>query len=69
MKKISSESSPCRREEMSRVSSRDLQEVSRLLETLSRRNLERTPAWMKYGYIHSCPTNLGTGMRASVHVD
>merc|ERR1711962_1093419 len=22
-----------------------------------------------YGYIHSCPTNLGTGMRASVHVD
>merc|ERR1711970_955923 len=23
----------------------------------------------KYGYFHSCPTNLGTGMRASVHVD
>merc|ERR1711990_1244653 len=23
----------------------------------------------KYGYIHSCPTNLGTGMRASVHCD
>merc|ERR1719260_593563 len=23
----------------------------------------------KYGYIHSCPTNLGTGMRASVHED
>merc|ERR1712200_142504 len=23
----------------------------------------------KYGYIHSCPPNLGTGMRASVHVD
>merc|ERR1712142_517404 len=23
----------------------------------------------KYGYIHSCPTNLGTGMRASVHDD
>jgi protein-arginine kinase len=22
----------------------------------------------KYGFIHSCPTNLGTGMRASVHV-
>merc|ERR1711959_511784 len=21
------------------------------------------------GYLHSCPTNLGTGMRASVHVD
>merc|ERR1712110_211058 len=23
----------------------------------------------KYGYLHSCPTNLGTGMRASVHAD
>jgi len=23
----------------------------------------------QYCYIHSCPTNLGTGMRASVHVD
>ena len=23
----------------------------------------------KYGYIHSCPTNLGTGMRASVHIN
>merc|ERR1712042_373374 len=23
----------------------------------------------KYGYVPSCPTNLGTGMRASVHVD
>merc|ERR1719420_1536009 len=23
----------------------------------------------KYGYVHSCPTNLGTGMRASVHID
>merc|ERR1739844_357591 len=23
----------------------------------------------QYGYIHSCPTTLGTGMRASVHVD
>merc|ERR1711900_109982 len=23
----------------------------------------------KYGYVHSCPTNLGTGMSASVHVD
>merc|ERR1712203_308207 len=23
----------------------------------------------KYGYLQSCPTNLGTGMRASVHVD
>merc|ERR1711887_353502 len=23
----------------------------------------------QHGYVHSCPTNLGTGMRASVHVD
>merc|ERR1719456_1604781 len=23
----------------------------------------------RYGYLHSCPTNLGTGMRASVHID
>ena len=23
----------------------------------------------RYGYLQSCPTNLGTGMRASVHVD
>merc|ERR1719369_1738389 len=23
----------------------------------------------KFGYLHSCPPNLGTGMRASVHVD
>ena len=23
----------------------------------------------KLGYLHSCPTNLGTGMRASVHCD
>merc|ERR1719246_96972 len=23
----------------------------------------------KFGYVHSCPTNLGTGMRASVHID
>jgi len=32
---------------------------------------ESGKAFMKdprYGYIHSCPTNLGTGMRASVHV-
>ena len=23
----------------------------------------------RLGYLHSCPTNLGTGMRASVHID
>merc|ERR1712061_326163 len=46
MKRISSESSPCRRVEMSRVSLRDLQEVSRLSETLSRRNQAGSSAWM-----------------------
>merc|ERR1719438_132916 len=46
MKRISLESSPCRRVEMSRVSLRDLPEVSRLLETQSRKNLERTSALM-----------------------
>merc|ERR1712227_55158 len=46
MKRINSESSPCRREVMSRVSLRDLQEESRLLVTLSRRNLERTSVLM-----------------------
>merc|ERR1712024_73172 len=46
MKRISSETSPCRRVEMSRVSLRDLQEVSRLSETLSRRNQAGTSAWM-----------------------
>merc|ERR1712098_1030990 len=46
MKRISLELSLCRREEMSRVSLRDLLEESRLLETLSRRSLERTSALM-----------------------
>merc|ERR1712211_234780 len=43
--------------------------ASRLLGTASRPSLERTSCYPKYGYVHSCPTNLGTGMRASVHVD
>merc|ERR1719384_1626752 len=46
MKRISLESSLCRREVMSRESLRDLLEESRLLETQSRRNLERTSALM-----------------------
>merc|ERR1719308_292765 len=100
MRRISSASSPCSREEMSRLSLKDLPRVSRLFRNLSRRNPEKTSALTrsmvtfslaqgikavqesvkkesgkdfcldkKYGYIHSCPTNLGTGMRASVHVD
>ena len=44
--------------------------VSRLWETLWRLNQAKTWCWSeKYGYINSCPTNLGTGMRASVHID
>merc|ERR1712045_788543 len=69
MRRISSESSPCRRVEMSRESLRDWPEASRLLVTLSRRSGKDFCLDAKYGYIHSCPTNLGTGMRASVHVD
>merc|ERR1712073_45694 len=46
MRRISSELSPCRRVEMSRVSLRGLREVSRLLGTLSRRNQAETSAWM-----------------------
>merc|ERR1712038_305293 len=65
MKRISLELSLCRREVMSRVSLRDLREESRLLETLSRRNLERTSALM----LSMVTSTLGTGMRASVHVD
>jgi len=32
----------------------------------SGKNFQLSP---KFGYLHSCPTNLGTGMRASVHID
>merc|ERR1712227_366918 len=46
MKRISLESSLCRRVVMSRESLRDLPEVLRLLETQSRRNLERTSVLM-----------------------
>merc|ERR1711902_358113 len=100
-RRISSVSFPCKREEMSRVSSNVSLGVLRLSGTPSRLNLARTSRSLdvkgvferlargikavgdsvkaesgkdfqispKFGYIHSCPTNLGTGMRASVHVD
>merc|ERR1712110_721313 len=35
----------------------------------SRRCSTDSLAASRYGYIHACPTNLGTGMRASVHID
>merc|ERR1719431_2186600 len=46
--------------------SRALQVVQQSVQKESGRDFMLDP---KYGYIHSCPTNLGTGMRASVHVD
>merc|ERR1719347_1779538 len=45
MRKISSESSPCSREEMSEVSSIVLLVESRLLVTVSKPNQERTSCW------------------------
>merc|ERR1719513_501921 len=49
MRKISFASSPCSREEMSRLSLKDLLRVSRLFRNLSRRNPERTSALTKVG--------------------
>merc|ERR1719355_322885 len=49
---------------MSKVSSKGLQEASKPSVTLSMLNLDGISYW-----ILACPTNLGTGMRASVHVD
>merc|ERR1719394_2066654 len=54
---------------MLKQSSIGLLVVLKLLKIPSKKNAEKK--FMldpRYGYIHSCPTNLGTGMRASVHV-
>merc|ERR1719168_231582 len=45
---------------------RGYQGCRRLSQGESGKDFQISP---KFGYIHSCPTNLGTGMRASVHVD
>merc|ERR1719508_37457 len=66
MRKISSGSSPCKVVETLELSLTVLPEASRLLETQSGKDFMLDA---KYGYVHSCPTNLGTGMRASVHID
>merc|ERR1712168_359977 len=69
MRKISSGSSPCKVEVMSELSLtvlRGIQAVGDSVKAESGRDFMLDP---KYGYVHSCPTNLGTGMRASVHVD
>merc|ERR1712179_55425 len=70
MKRISSESFPCKREVMSRVFferlARGIKTVQGSVKAESGKDFQLSE---KFGYIHSCPTNLGTGMRASVHVD
>ena len=45
---------------------RGINAVGEFVKTESGQELLLDP---KYGYIHSCPTNLGAGMRASVHMD
>merc|ERR1712105_121220 len=55
---------------MSREFSTDLRVVSMQSVRALRRSPARTScSILSTGFIHSCPTNLGTGMRASVHVD
>ena len=48
------------------MSSRGIKAVGDSVKAESGKDFQISP---KFGYIHSCPTNLGTGMRASVHVD
>merc|ERR1712004_460122 len=70
MKKISLGSSLCKKVVMLEVFSKGWLVVSRLLVIPSRPNpAKKFMLDEKLGYLHSCPTNLGTGMRASVHVD
>jgi hypothetical protein len=40
--------------------------VEKSVKSESDRGFQVSP---KFGYLHSCPSNLGTGMRASVHID
>merc|ERR1712070_1281787 len=42
-----------------------LQELLTIIESIDGIEFAKSS---KYGYVTSCPTNLGTGMRASVHV-
>merc|ERR1711988_1142684 len=69
MRRINSVLSPCKREVVSRESSSvspGIKAVGDSVKAESGKDFLLSP---KFGYIHSCPTNLGTGMRASVHVD
>merc|ERR1739844_776161 len=45
---------------------RGIKAVGDSVDAESGKNFMLSP---RYGYIPSCPTNLGTGMRASVHID
>merc|ERR1712080_714238 len=68
-RRISSVSFPCKRAVMSRAFerlARGIKAVGDSAKAESGKDFQISP---KFGYIHSCPTNLGTGMRASVHVD
>ena len=62
-KKINSESSPCKREQESRKSSTDSAELPHILRLFANLLMTITLA------ITSCPTNLGTALRASVHIN
>merc|ERR1712211_125371 len=68
MRRIRPESSPCSREVMSRESSSVLRGIKAVGDSVKAESGKDFALDERYVYIHSCPTNLGTGMRASVHV-
>ncbi|CAL4108180.1 unnamed protein product, partial [Meganyctiphanes norvegica] len=51
------------------VFSRLINGVNRIGESVTADSVKGFCWSPKYGYINSCPTNLGTGMKATVHVD
>merc|ERR1711936_983057 len=68
-RRISSVSFPCKGGDVKGVFerlARGIKAVGDSVKAESGKDFLLSP---KFGYIHSCPTNLGTGMRASVHVD
>merc|ERR1712018_686107 len=69
MKRISSESFPCKREVIKGVFERLARGIKVVQDSVKAESGKDFQLSEKFGYIHSCPTNLGTGMRASVHVD
>merc|ERR1719427_2112312 len=69
MKRISFVSSRWKWEAISQACSLALLGINSVEESIKKESGKGFMLDAKYGYIHSCPTNLGTGMRASVHVD